>query len=61
MQLASFHVSLSLDDLVFIYLCRQVRQHLRASSLVFSMWTWTVSLCLWGSVIDQSSKVRLAF
>lgn len=42
----------------YVFLCK-VRHHRHhpKGCLVYFMWTWTVSLSLWGSDIDLSSKV----
>lgn len=59
MALLEVFLRLSSDDLIRVYLHGQVCQHLQVLSLAFFMWTWTVSLFLWGFDIDQNSKVRL--
>lgn len=52
-------MKLSSDDLLSISSHDQAAQHLWVLNLAFFMWTWTVSLFLWGSETDQSSKVSL--
>lgn len=39
----------------------QVHQPKSVLNLVSSMWTWTVSLCLWGFEIDQILKASHVF
>ena len=52
-------MKLSSDDLLSISLHDQAAQHLWVLNPAFFMWTWTVSLFLWASETDQSSKVSL--